>query len=483
MRRIAPVYSSQPKANIAGIVIAIVSSGSSPVAVQIEYVRNAPTMRNAPCATLMTPITPKISVSPDAISAYTPPIRSPRMIAWTNSVMVASPGCRPSGTPPGAARPAAPYPSRARGLLDDGLGRRRRLRQHDLRLAVLPLADQELALRGARLVPLERPEDRVHGVRADPVGQLRLVADAADGLDRGLHDLRRGERVRRVLGRLAAAEHRVERLDELGVARRRGLRVPADGVERALGVLDADALGVLVGERRRARLEEVLRREADLVERAHEVHAVGERRAVHEDVRVGRLDRVGDRVEVRVLVGVLRAVDGLDAGRLELLADAVEDGQRERVVERRVRRRLRPLARRQLEDVVGEDVALVVGRGLLREEDVLVAAVEDVGRAAGRLDVELAVALGDRGRRQVQQRGEGAEQHVDLLAADQRVVVGDDGVLVARVVADDDLDLAPEQAALAVDHLLPDLVALAGCLAGLGEVTGERQRSADADRL
>src|SRR3954451_8366973 len=162
----------------------IARSGSSPVAVQIEYVRNAATMRNAPCATLITFITPKISVSPEAISAYTPPIRSPRMMAWTNSVMVVSPDCRPSGAPPGAARPAAPYPSRARGLLDDGLGRRGRLRQHDLRLAVLPLADQYLPLRGARLVPLERPEDGVHGVRADPVRELGLVADAADGLDR-----------------------------------------------------------------------------------------------------------------------------------------------------------------------------------------------------------------------------------------------------------------------------------------------------------
>src|SRR4051795_6687136 len=122
------------------------------------------------------------------------------MIAWTNSVMVASPGCRPSGTPPGAARPAAPYPSRARGLLDDGLGRRRRLRQDDLRLAVLPLADQELALRGARLVPLERAEDGVDAVRPDPVRELRLVLDATDGLDRRLHDLRRREGIRRVLG-------------------------------------------------------------------------------------------------------------------------------------------------------------------------------------------------------------------------------------------------------------------------------------------
>src|SRR4051794_32096493 len=164
-------------------------------------------MRNAPWATLMTPITPKINVSPDAISAYTPPIRSPRMIAWTNSVMVASPDCRPGGAPRGAVRPAAPYPSRPGVLLDDGLRRRGRLGQDDLRLAALPLADQELALRRAPLVPLQRPEDRVHAVRADPVGELRLVVDAADRLDRRLHDLRGRERVRRVLGRLPGAEH------------------------------------------------------------------------------------------------------------------------------------------------------------------------------------------------------------------------------------------------------------------------------------
>src|SRR4051794_25772016 len=199
-------------------------------------------MRNAPCATLMTPITPKISVSPEAISAYTPPIRSPRMIAWTNSVMVASPAGRPGGAPLDAVRPAAPCPSLPGVPLDDALRRRGVLGQDDLRLAVLPLADQELPLRGARLVPLERPEDRVDAVRADPVGELGLIGDAADRLHRRLHDLRRGERVRCVLRRLARAEHRVERLDELRVARRLGLRVPAHRVERPLRVLDADAL-------------------------------------------------------------------------------------------------------------------------------------------------------------------------------------------------------------------------------------------------
>src|SRR5919112_6599476 len=190
-------------------------------------------------------------------------MRRPRISAWTSSVMVFPGTVGPDGGPPAAVRPSAPYPSRSGVLLDDGLRGRGRLRQHDLRLAVLPLADQELALRRAGLVPLQRAEDRVDAVAADPVGELVLVADRADGLDRRLHDLRRGERVGRVLGRLARAEHLVERLDELRVARGLGLRVPAHRVERALGVLDADALAVLVGERRRARLEEVLRAEAD----------------------------------------------------------------------------------------------------------------------------------------------------------------------------------------------------------------------------
>src|SRR5690348_898212 len=114
-------------------------------------------------------------------------MRSPRMSAWTSSVMVASGSGGPGGggpPRPAAGRLRAPCPSRSRGLLDDGLRGRRRLRQHDLRLAVLPLPDQELALRRARLVPLERAEDRVDAVAADPVGELVLVVDRADRLDR-----------------------------------------------------------------------------------------------------------------------------------------------------------------------------------------------------------------------------------------------------------------------------------------------------------
>ena len=40
-----------------------------------QYAMYAPTIRNAPCATLITFITPKISVKPAAMRAYTPPFK------------------------------------------------------------------------------------------------------------------------------------------------------------------------------------------------------------------------------------------------------------------------------------------------------------------------------------------------------------------------------------------------------------------------
>ncbi len=171
-------------------------------------------------------------------------------------------------------------------------------------------------------------------------------------------------------------------------------------------------------------------------------------------------------------------------GRLEDRLDSLGGRLRERVVERRVGGRLRALSLGQLGDVVRPDLTLLVGRRLLREEEVLEAAIEQLRRAAGRLDVEHSVALGHRGRRQVQQRGEGPKQKVHLVAADQGVVVGHDRVLVALVVLDDHLHRAPvDEAALLVDHCLPDLVALLCRLAGLRELSGQRQRGADLDRL
>jgi hypothetical protein len=370
------------------------------------------------------------------------------------------------------------------GRLHDLVRRGCLLGQHDLGLAVLPLADEELPLGPPGLVPAERAEDRLDLVVAQPVGELDLVGalDRADRLDRGLHHLRGGIGVGRVLGHLGAAVHLLVLGDELFVAGcGRVLRV-ADRVEDAFGGVLADALDELVAERGCARLEEHLRLEADLLQRAHEADAVGERRAVHHHVGVLRLDRVSDRVEVARVGRIGALLHGLDAGRLELRADALQDRDRERVVQRRICRRLGALVRGQVQDPVGPHVALLVGRRLLREEEVLVAALEDLRRAAGGLDVEHLVALGDGRRRDVQQRGERAGEEIHLVLADQRRVVGDDRVLVARVVAERELDLALEQAALLVRHRLPDLVALLGGLAGLGELAGQRQRRADLDR-
>jgi len=99
------------------------------------------------------------------------------------------------------------------------------------------------------------------------------------------------------------------------------------------------------------------------------------------------------------------------------------------------------------------------------------------------LDEDHPVLLRDRRGREVQQRREGAEEQIDLVLGDELGVVGDDRVLVARVVGDLELDLATEQAAVGVDLVAPDLVPLAGLATGLGEVTGQRQGDADDDRV
>ena len=212
-------------------------------------------------------------------------------------------------------------------------------------------------------------------------------------------------------------------------------------------------------------LEQHLRRVVQLLQRADEAHAVLEDGALGDQVRLGRGDRAGDRLEVRGVGRVGGRVDRLDAERLELLLHRLDDRRGERVVLCRVRGGLRALVRRQALDVVDEHVGLVRRRRLLGEEQLREAAVEHLRRAAGGLDVEHPVLLRDRGGREVQQRREGAEQEVDLVLGDQLRVVGDDGVLVAGVVGDLELDLTAEQAAVVVDLVAPDLVALAGLAA------------------
>src|SRR5215216_3877510 len=97
------------------------------------------------------------------------------MSVCRNSV-IAWRATRPAGGPRATRRP----PRRLRaapGLptVDDRVGGRGLVGQDDLGLAVLPLADEELAGRAAVVVPAELAEDRRHGVLAQPVGHLDLV--------------------------------------------------------------------------------------------------------------------------------------------------------------------------------------------------------------------------------------------------------------------------------------------------------------------
>src|SRR5215218_1959769 len=155
-----------------------------PVSFHSHHVRKAAKISSAPWATLITSMTPKISVSPDASRAYTPPIRSPRMIVCTSCVI---------GTPRRTGGDARPRPFRRSSLLlpirlriHDRVAGRHIVGSDDLLVPALPLRQQERLLGRARLVPAERAENGVHRVFVQPVRQRRLVVDRADRLDRGL---------------------------------------------------------------------------------------------------------------------------------------------------------------------------------------------------------------------------------------------------------------------------------------------------------
>src|SRR5919204_6465755 len=123
-------------------------------------------------------------------------MRSPNAIVWINSVISAL--RFRSGRPP-RGEPAAPRwvrrpPQRllrAGSPVLDRVRRRLILREDHLRLAVLPLADQELTDGRAPVVPLQRSEDGVDPVVAQVIRQRRLVVDAPHLLDGLLEHLAR----------------------------------------------------------------------------------------------------------------------------------------------------------------------------------------------------------------------------------------------------------------------------------------------------
>src|SRR5712672_1559411 len=134
-------------------------------------------MISAPWATLTTRITPNASVRPLDISAYTPPVRRPRMHAWMKR-------CTGSSSTRALALPGR-------------LGNRRSVQRHGLRvdgqqLAADPLDEAVLALRAAVGVPAQVPLDRrphapVQGLDdRRVVDRVRLGRDGLDQLSDGV---------------------------------------------------------------------------------------------------------------------------------------------------------------------------------------------------------------------------------------------------------------------------------------------------------
>src|SRR5882757_4756300 len=137
-------------AAMAGLRQMPMSSGSTPVWFQIHQVRNAATTIIAPCARLMTFMTPKTRVNPDDMSAYTPPASRPRISVCRRSVMCGLPR---------SVRWSLPVRLRVEEVRVRAV-----LGCDDLQLARLELREQELTLRATGRVPAQRADDRLDRV-------------------------------------------------------------------------------------------------------------------------------------------------------------------------------------------------------------------------------------------------------------------------------------------------------------------------------
>ena len=173
-------------------------------------------------------------------------------------------------------------------------------------------------------VPAQRADDGLDGVRVQPLGD-RVLVQRAGALDPGGQHLPGRVGVGGVLAR-GRAELLLVAGHELVVARVVRLGAVGEVGQDALGAVLADALGERrVG--RRVGLVEHVGREAELLERPDELDPVLRDRAADDQIGVGLLDGVRDRVEVRGVRRVGGRVHRLEAERLEvLLEDLLELG-------------------------------------------------------------------------------------------------------------------------------------------------------------
>ena len=197
--------------------------------------------------------------------------------------------------------------------------------------------------------------------------------------------------------------------------------------------------------------------DADLVHRAHDGHRVV--RVGHDEhhVRLGRADAADQRGEVGGGRRVVLVVHRLQAGLLRQLARAVGQVLRELVVGGEERDGLRALLLADGEEAVGPARG-VVPRRVVEPHVVLDGVVHLEREIAHQQQVAL---LDQRHDRRGGHRPIGRDQQVDLVDVEQLGVDRRGERRVGLVVVDDEIDLAPEQAALGVDVLDPHAAARA----------------------
>src|SRR5712664_2729602 len=201
-------------------------------------------MINAPCATLITLITPNPNASPLAIKAYTPPVSRPRMQAWMKTCTCCD-------------GPALVAPGR---LGRERLGEREALREHRQELSTHPLDEEVVAVGSSVGVPGQVALDRRPRAPVERGDDL-LVVDRADLLHRQLQELADGPRLGGVvvdLELVPAVALDVLRDEDLVAVRRFG-RCPVAAAEDPVHVLRPDLARELGRGVRAVREEQELR--------------------------------------------------------------------------------------------------------------------------------------------------------------------------------------------------------------------------------
>jgi hypothetical protein len=106
---------------------------------------------------------------------------------------------------------------------------------------------------------------------------------------------------------------------------------------------------------------------------------------------------------------------------------------------------------------------------------------EDGRAATSRLDEGVAVTVGNLSSRHGEQAGERSEHEVDLVLADQVLVVRRHLIGTRRVIDDLQYHRMSVDPALAIHDACPGLVTLLRGSPRIGEVTGQRERDANRD--